>query len=1356
MIVRDTVLSLLFFAGLISSALAQSTGVLPVGADGKPLNLDFEQGTLKDWTVDGEAFEGQPIKGEIDQNRQFGSGKKSDKQGEYWIGGFEKKFDKPHGTLTSLPFKVTHPYAAFQIGGGSHAETRVELVLKDSGQVFFKASGVNIENMIPVAVDLRPQQGKEIFIRIVDQHSGGWGHVNFDNFRFYDAKPAFPKQPGTPGPTDAYDFAGLSPERAAEVMTLPPGFKATLFAGEPDVKQPIAMAIDDRGRLWIAEAYSYPRRVPDAEAKDRILIFEDVDGDGKFDKRTVFTEKLNLVSGIEVGFGGVWVGAAPYFMFIPDADGDDRPDGPPQILLDGWGYQDTHETLNSFIWGPDGWLYGCHGVFTHSRVGKPGTPDADRVPINAGIWRYHPVRHEFEVFAHGTSNPWGVDFNDHGQAFLTACVIPHLYHVIQGARYERQSGQHFNPYTYDDIKTIADHRHYLGATPHGGNNRSDEAGGGHAHAGAMIYLGGAWPEKYRNQIFMNNIHGQRINMDILKPHGSGYIGSHGDDFLLTNDRWSQILNLRYGPDGNVYMIDWYDNQACHHGDAAKHDRSNGRIFKISYEGAPNVTGVDLATKSDVELAELMLHPNDWYVRHARRLLQERAAKRKVDAEAVAALTKIAKGHADDTRRLRGMWALHLAGMLDDDAIIEAMQDKSAYVRGWAIQLMEQMALPPSHTPRSYNLKGLAIQINDLIDNGKSPVVRLYLASHLQREPSKSRLWPLTGRDEADASDHNLPYMYWYALESLADDHMADALEVAMDARIPKLLANTVRKIGSLGTPDAIETLIHALGEQETTEKQLAILEGLNKAFAGRRQVQAPPSWSATYAALASVDHPQIRSQLKTLAVTFGDASALGAMRAVVVDAKAQASLRNEALASLIKARDPNLPPVLRDLLRDTAMRGGALRGLAAYEDSQTAPAILAIYSSLTPDEKRDALATLCSRSAYAKTLLAAIGGKQIPNELSADLARQLRGFNDAEITKHLNEVWGTVRETAADKAKLIADYKKLLESKPATPPDLAAGRAIFAKTCQQCHTLFGTGGKVGPDITGSNRANLDYLLSNVVDPSAVMAKEYIPSVILTQDGRLVTGIVKAQDKNALTVQTPNELLVLPRGEIDTIEQGTKSMMPDDLLKPLDEQAVRNLVAYLASPKQAPLLVTKDNVAGFFNGKDLAGWLGDAELWSVEQGEIVGRTSGLKRNEFLKSDLLLGDFKLTVDVKLVRNEGNSGIQFRSEALADGEVKGYQADVGVGWWGKLYEERGRGLLWNKSGEAHVKSGEWNTYEITAVGSRLRTTINGQPCVDLDDPTGARRGIIAFQLHSGGPTEVRFKNLRLELDPTPSPSP
>ena len=293
--------------------------ILPVGADGKSLNLDFETGDLRDWLAEGDAFKGQPIKGDTVAKRR--GDMRSNHQGNYWIGGYELKGDKAQGTLTSAPFKVTHPYAAFLVGGGPHDTTCVELVRRDTRKVFFRASGRESENLEHVVVDLRPHKGKEIFIRLVDRHSGHWGHVNFDDFRFYAVKPHFADAAGPRKPADLFPHAGLPPDKAARVMTVPPGFKVTAFAGEPDVRQPIAMTIDDRGRLWVAEAYAYPLKQPKGKARDRILIFEDTDGDGKFDKRTVFIDNLNLVSGLELGFGGVWVGQAPELLFIPDQGG---------------------------------------------------------------------------------------------------------------------------------------------------------------------------------------------------------------------------------------------------------------------------------------------------------------------------------------------------------------------------------------------------------------------------------------------------------------------------------------------------------------------------------------------------------------------------------------------------------------------------------------------------------------------------------------------------------------------------------------------------------------------------------------------------------------------------------------------------------------------------------------------------------------------------------------------------------------------------------------------------------------------------------------------------------------------------
>ncbi|MFO0926189.1 MAG: PVC-type heme-binding CxxCH protein [Gemmataceae bacterium] len=1076
---------------------------------------------------------------------------------------------------------------------------------------------------------------------------------------------------------------------------------------------------------------------PDGEAKDRILIFEDTDGDGTFDKRTVFMEGLNLVSGLEVGFGGVWIGAAPYLLFVPIKPGEDKPAGKPQMLLDGWGYHDTHETLNTFIWGPDGWLYGCHGVFTHSRVGKPGTPNDQRIPINAGVWRYHPTRHVFEVFAHGTSNPWGLDFNDYGQAFVEACVIPHLFHMIQGGRYTRQAGSHFNPYTYADIPTVADHLHYVGGSPHGGNNRSDAAGGGHAHCGTMIYLGGSWPAKYRNQMFMGNIHGRRINMDVLRAKGSGYVAAHGPDFLLANDAWARFINLRYGPDGDVYLIDWYDQQACHHNDPKIWDRGNGRVYKIVHRGSKPVS-VDLAKQSGKELVEQHLQANDWYVRHARRLLQERGPDRDVHA----ALERIAVEHRDDTRRLRALWSLHVTGGLTAERLSNVLSDRSAHVRAWAIQLALETGTPSDD---------LLAKLAALAKDDPSPVVRLYLASGCQRLPVERR-WAivesLAGHGE-DAADHNLPLMVWYAAEPLGEADPARALALAARAKTPHLLPFMIRRISALGSGKAVALLVDALGHAEGAAAQLAYLRSIQEGLKGQRNVPMPAGWKAVSGQLLASGDAEVRNRAVALAVLFGDRAAFAALRKTLANPSADLGLRRNALAGLVDARDDGLPPVLHTLVRSAELRGEAIAALAGFEDARTPTVLLEAYSSLDSTGRRAAVNTLAARKTFGRALLDAVAAKKVPAaDVSAEVVRQLRNLGDAELDRQIAAVWGIVRTTPADRVQAIRALRSRLLRSLATPADLSLGRAVFNKTCAQCHTLFGAGGKVGPDITGANRGSLDYLLENVLDPSAVIPKEYAMTVLTLTSGRVVSGIVREETAKALTVLTQNETLTIPVADVEERQPSSQSLMPEDLLKPLSAEEIRALIAYLQSPVQVPALATAENARDLFNGKDLTGWTGNPKLWRVENGEIVGTAPGLKRNEFLRSAMTAGDFRLTLKVKLTPNRENSGIQFRSEELPEGEVKGPQADVGAGWWGKLYEEHGRGLLWKESGEKHVKPDDWNEYTIEAVGGRVRTWINGQPCVDLDDPKLARRGIFAFQLHSGGALEVRYKEIKLEV--------
>lgn len=1150
--------------GAVELAAQSNEPIRPLGDDGKPLNLDFETGTLKDWHATGDAFDDQPVRGDTVHPRRDTSWSRH--QGEYWIGGFEKHGDDGTGTLTSVPFKVTHRWGSFLIGGGSWPETRVEIVESPGDRIVFQSTGADSEDLRPVVVDLQKLMDHRIYIRLVDGKKGAWGHINFDNFVFYDQRPTFANELDPSATTnlkpDVYKYAGIPGELAAQVMTMPEGFKAHLYAQEPDIVNPIAFTIDERGRLWVVEGLTYPQRAKEGMGNDRIFIFEDTKGDGHFTKRTTFMDGLNLVSGIEVGFGGVWVGAAPYLLYIPiDASGD-KPAGPPQILLDGFGYQDTHETLNTFAWGPDGWLYGNQGVFTKSYVGKPGTPRNERTFIDAGIWRYHPTKHIFERFAEGTSNSWGIDWDDHGQCIIEACVIPHLWHIIQGAHYLRQAGQHDDPYVYDDIKTIADHVHWAKApNPWAANGKSDAAGGGHAHAGMMVYLGGSWPQQFVGQYFMNNIHGARINMDIPEAKGSSFVGHHGKDFILFNDLFSQIVNLRYDQDGSVYMIDWYDRNQCHSPNPAVHDFTTGRIFKIVYGNTPT-TQIDLRKMDDMELAKLQLDKHEWRGREARRVLQERADAGILDPSAKTELIEILRKNPDESRKLRALWALHCVNGISQDVAMELLKGDQPYVTAWTIQFLCEDKHPSNEAVREFAR---------LAKESPSPVVRLYLASACQRMPAEQTWDILAGllSHPEDAKDHNLPLMDWYAMEAPCAADPDRALAMASNTEVPNILSFTARRIGSMNG-NATDKLVTALSHVTDGQKQLDLLTGIRDSLRGRRSVEMPDGWKALEPTLAQSSDVQVQKESRALAVTFGSESAIDQMRKIASDTGAKPADRNDAIESLLGIKDSKLPAQLQDLLGDSAVRETALRGLGTYDDPKTASAILSHYDSYDQQEKKDALITLSSRTEYAKELVAAVqAGKVSSKDFSADIVRQLRTLSDPDLDQQVAKVWGILRDSPADKKARIEQVRRIVEAR-GKAPSMPHGRVLFAKTCMQCHTLYETGGHVGPDLTGSNRGDLSYLLENMVDPNAIIPNDYRSSIIQTTDGRTIVGIVKKEDDKSITVVMPNEDLLIPKNEIKRRKLSELSMMPEGILDNFSNSDIRDLVAYLRNPNQVPL------------------------------------------------------------------------------------------------------------------------------------------------------------------------------------------
>ena len=1012
-------------------------------------------------------------------------------------------------------------------------------------------------------------------------------------------------------PADQVAFAGLSPQDAVAKATLPPGFKMHVFASEPELIQPIAFCLDHRGRVWVAEGRTYPRRKgePPAETNpnreptpaqlkdilggaDRILVLEDTDGDHKADKRTVFLENVNLISGLEVGLGGVWIGAAPYLLFVPVKDWESpKPAGNPQIMLDGWDFKaDTHETLITFTWGPDGWLYGCHGVFCPSHVGKPGATYQERQWMDAGAWRYHPTRHVFEVFTEGGSNPWGIDFDEYGQLWSGMCVIPHLFHMIQGARIERQGGEHFpvgplenaayrkakgkpvHPHIYEDIKTHADHVHWAGNLgPHAANARSDAAGGGHAHAGVMVYLGESWPQEYRGNLFIGNIHGQRVNVDLPERKGSGFVGKHGKDFLNFNDTWSQTLNQLYDQDGSMFIIDWYDKNQCHHGREDGHDRSNGRIYKVVYKDQ-KVSKVDIAKLSDEELAKLVISKNEFKSRHARRILQERKP-------ALGDAFKEQLRTASTTpARLRALWALHLTSGLDARTAIDNLKNSDEWVRSWTIQLALESQENLERLLREAKEQDLKADpdLIELARSDSSALVRLFIASGVQRIPDERTkgkvLEQLLQRGE-DANDHNIPLMLWFAIEPLVAEHPKEILRAAYQTPLPKILNFTTRRIAALGTDDARALIAGALNESGEASKQLEMLTGLAAALKGQRNVPMPAGWDGVESKLAQSSNVEVRALARVLSLTFGSKAAQAALRDTLKDSKAAESARRTALDALLNARDPELPPVLQALLQDRGLRGAAIRALAGYDDSKTPHAILSVYDGLDLPQKRDALNTLVARPAYAKALLASVGAGKVPaKDLTADVIRQLRKSNEPEVQTQMTKLYGAAREVSSDKQAEIEKYRAIYRRGGSQPGNASAGRVVYNKVCVQCHTLFDTGGKVGPDITGANRVDLNYLLETILDPNAVIPNEYRATDIETKDGRSLTGIVKIMGDKTIQLQTANEIVTIPRDEIASQRQSELSMMPEGLLGALTDQEVRDLLYYLSRSGQVPLPV----------------------------------------------------------------------------------------------------------------------------------------------------------------------------------------
>ncbi len=956
-----------------------------------------------------------------------------------------------------------------------------------------------------------------------------------------------------------------APEAAAG-MTLPPGFQATVFAAEPDVRQPIAMATDARGRLWVAENYTYSEREVawHPEFRDRILVFEDTDNDGRYDKRTVFLDGLQRLASIEIGFGGVWAICLPNLVFIPDRNGDDVPDGPPEVLLDGFEYvKGRHTFANGLRWGPDGWLYGRQGIQHYSNLGTPGTPDTQRVPFNVGIWRFHPRRHTFEAVAEGTTNPWGMDWDAHGELLFINTVIGHLWHAIPGAHFRRMSGVDPNPRIHEIIEQHADHVHWATGeiwtdVRKGVSNATLAAGGGHAHTGLIIYQGGQWPDEWAGKLLTVNFHGRRLNVERLERSGSALVGRREPDAFLFPDPRFRGLDLLAAPDGGVFVSDWNDAGECHDNDGVH--RSSGRIFKLTYGAPAPGPRRDLNALASGALADLQRSSNDWLARQSRRILADRAALGRDLTDARLKLNAMLIGPAPTTQRLRALWTQFATGMPLGDTLPALLTDPEVDLRAWAIRLLLD--------ERPANLAPAVLaQFVRLARTDPSPVIRLALASALQRLPAPAcaaLAAPLLAHAE-DAGDHNLPLMLWYGFEPLAGSPGIPFETLIAEAGIPQVQRLATRRLAEdiEQAPDRIDALLTATANAPVAARQ-AVLDGLAQGLSGRHHVRPPAAWDALRERFSAGATAALRLRLRDLSALFGDQRAVAELRQVALDATADLPRRRAALDVLISVRASGLREVAAQLLRVRNLTAAAAAGLAPFEDPAIADAILAEWPRMYGIERPAVMNVLLTRQAWAAKALDALdAGRLQRTDFSATQIRQIRALRDPVLTRRMDAHMVAARAAAeVAPAVALANWTARLAPAQLEAANRTHGRVIFNQMCAACHTLNGEGGTIGPDLTGAARDNLGYLLDNILFPSAVVNDDYRLTTLTLKDGRTLAGMIRGRSGRTLNLQTITELVALAADDVAHEETLAQSLMPPGLLDALPAGDALDLIAYL--------------------------------------------------------------------------------------------------------------------------------------------------------------------------------------------------
>ncbi len=963
--------------------------------------------------------------------------------------------------------------------------------------------------------------------------------------------------------TQNEDGQPLTPSLAARRFDVTDGLAFEQVLAEPEVRQPLSMKFDDRGRLWIAEYIQYPypaglkmvsrdsywRAVYDKKpvappnhvrGADRISIHEDTTGDGQFDAHSVFLEGTSITTSFAFDRDGVWVLNPPYLLFYPDTDHDDVPDADPVVHLAGFGIEDTHSCANSLCWGPDGWLYGAQGSTVSGRITRPGIDEEPVTSMGQLIWRYHPPTRRYEIFAEGGGNAFGVEFDSKGRVFSGHNGgNTRGFHYVQGGYFQKGFTKHgplSNPYAFGYFSWMGHHN-----VPRFTHD-------------FVIYEGAALPEQYNGMLFgVGPLQSHVVLAEVLTDGSTLKTKDLGHPVQSKDARFRPV-EITHGPDGAIYVADFYEDQISHreHFDG-QIEKDTGRIYRLKAADAKPLPQFDLSRKTTSELIDLLEHSNRWFRHEAIRLLGERKDRSGTDK-----LLGQIRSHQNQLA-LDSFWALYRTVGLSEEHAVEFLQHEYPWVRAWTVRLL-------CDDKRSLS-SGLASALEALARHEKHPEVRSQLACSARRLPVDQAL-PLVAelaRHDEDASDPHIPLLLWWAIEANAATHHEDIIGLFDDADFrgrsvvrQHLLERTMRRFARSGKRKGLLAAARLFDAAAEPESRTALMRGFEKAYEGRPLAGLPQQL------VDAIDKAGGGSDV--LKVRQRKPDAIQRAIEAIADDKAKPTLRISFIEAFRDLRHEPAVDALLDVARmsEPSVQQAALGALQSFSNEQIADRILEAYADMPTESQAVAQSLLSSRPAWAIRFLDAVESKRVGRPgVVQDVIWRLQSSQDQKVLAATRRVFGDITpETAEQLRKRVRDYSTAIEKDKGDP---YAGKKLFLSNCGRCHRLFDSGGEIGPDLTSYKRDDLSRMLLNVVDPSSEIREGYESWLAITEDGRTVTGFKVDEDEEVLTLKGADGVRVsITKSDLDEVARQPISLMPTGLLDKLNEQQLRDLFAYLRS------------------------------------------------------------------------------------------------------------------------------------------------------------------------------------------------